>query len=352
MDVMKKYMLLFLVFVFLQGLVIPISHAEATRSNVSTSLKVAVKRERVSVEADDADLATALKQIGEKYNPPFSVESFATRRVTAHFENLSLEDAIVKLARENYALVIDKRSGRLEKVFLLKSAQGTSTLLTDKEKQVIKMFHKPVGDVQDYIVEKHKCLEDIVRDTPKKTLTAQISFNEFIPARKVLFEVLSPEKSKIAINTLNYGWGKDGGGFGVNNPNLSLEEGLSQALEFYRDGVVSRLNDAKSSIENPIYQSNMEFLKNTRNSIKEGSELLQLLEKGIIPVFGAEIEGTATRLKALTKNPHVRLVDSSECNKNFKEAFEEEGYEVRSIYTPLEPEKKQTVESLLGTNNK
>jgi hypothetical protein len=100
-----------------------------------------VKDNLISLKAKDASLKEVLEEIGRKMKIDVIAGIADTKKITAEFENLSLEEAVNRLST-NYSYVMDSTNGqrKITKIIVLEKGQETavSTPTTKKEEKPVK----------------------------------------------------------------------------------------------------------------------------------------------------------------------------------------------------------------------
>lgn len=119
-----------------------------------TARVISVANGTVTVHVVDADLTGVIKTLGERAAPPFTVTAFHSRKVTADFLDIPIVDALHRLIQKNYTLILDKKTRRPLKVFLLNDGEETRT----------ELFDQGAGDA----------FQVMLRSDPKKIVRAQV----------------------------------------------------------------------------------------------------------------------------------------------------------------------------------
>ena len=327
MFTMKKWLICAVIIIFTATLLF------ANETHEKSHLTVEVKDGLVSLDAKDVPLSEMLEEIGKRANPSFNVRSFITNRVTATFENRPLKEVINQLVKKNYAIAFDKQNNHLKTIFLLPEGSGTSTVILDEDRDIAKIFPGPNSDAQididEYIKKRHQCLDKLQIQSGKNSLTAQLSFNEYIPAP----EIIDRLKDKIAISVFNIGWKEMAGGYNV-NPSYSKEEVL-QDLNFKHEQFLHNILQDKESLL--LNSENLEMRRSAEDLFQNATEQLSMMGQGVM-TYGAEVSGTTEKIKDLLADPKIRLIDAVECNVETKNLLAQEGYkQTRFIILPLKP---------------
>src|SRR6266436_5513581 len=109
-----------------------------------------VKDNLISLKAKDASLKEVLEEIGRRMKVDVVAGIPDTKKITAEFENLSLEEAVSRLST-NYSYVMDSTNGKrkITKIIVLEKGKETavSTPTTKKEEQSVKPESKAREDV-------------------------------------------------------------------------------------------------------------------------------------------------------------------------------------------------------------
>lgn len=296
-------------------------------------IHIVVRNDLVSVTVKDAPVIDVLQEIGRKTTPPFSVKSFTTQRVTANFENLPIKKAIAKLTK-NYALIFDQQMHQLRQIFLLREG-GPNTVVIDDKRGVGKVFPVPVdnmADADEYIHERHQCLEDLWHQDREGLLSAQLSFHKYIPAS----EVVDALKDKVVIKTLNLGWKEMSGGYSINPDHSSKEEILHDLINKHRQSLQIVLHDEKELLNN---SENIEMEKSAKELLQNAKEQWAMTGQGVVMVYGAEISGSIEKVRSLLYDSRVKLIDTAVCIGEIKTLLKKEGHKgVKPIILPLKPE--------------
>lgn len=72
---------------------------------------ITVKSNRISLKAMDASLKEIVEELGRKTNIDVVAAISASKKITAAFENLSIEEAVERLST-NYSYVMDSTKGQ------------------------------------------------------------------------------------------------------------------------------------------------------------------------------------------------------------------------------------------------
>jgi len=306
----------------------------ANETHEKNHLAVSVKDGLVSLDAEDIPLSEVLEEIGKKATPSFNVRSFMTSRITASFENRPLKEVVSQLVKKNYAIVFNKETNHLKTIFLLPEGSGTSTVILDEDRDIAKIFPEPNSDtkidVDEYIKKRHQCIDKLQIQGGENSLTAQLSFSEYVPAPKILDRL----KDKVTISVLNIGWKEMAGGYNI-NPNYSKEEVL-QDLNYKHEQFLHNILQSKENIL--VNSENLEMRRGAEELFQNATEQLSIMDQGVM-IYGAEINGTAEKIKDLLADPKIRLIDMAECNTEIKNLLIQEGYkQTKFIILPLKPE--------------
>ena len=308
----------------------------ANETHNKSHLVVNVKDGLVSIDAEDVLLSKTLEEIGEKATPPFNVKSFTTVRITVSFKNQPLKEAISQLAKKNYAFVFNKQTNQLKSIFLMPDGSGTSTVILDTENDVAKIFPGPQSNasqrINEYIKERHECLNNIAHQEPQKNIIAQVSLSGFLPAIEVMSKIRARQ---LIISELNHGWRNLGGGYKVYS-HLSQEETLKDFIQKHETFLLELLQD--SSVILKESERHTERDQGIKDLIQNAEEQLVMAKEGVVMVYGATVTGNARSISDLTRDSIVKLVDTSECSEKTKDILKNEGYEARVIFIPLKPE--------------
>ena len=109
-----------------------------------------VRDNLISLKAKDASLKEVLEEIGRRMKIDVIAGIPDTTKVTAEFENLSVEEAVNRLST-NYSYVMDSTTGqrKITKIIVLEKEKGTavSTPTTKKEEKPVKPESKAREDV-------------------------------------------------------------------------------------------------------------------------------------------------------------------------------------------------------------
>jgi hypothetical protein len=127
-----------------------VSAAEADRSpkgkpGTKADFVLTVKDNLISLDAKNASLKEILEEIGRKMKIEVLAGIPDTKKITAEFENLSIEEAINKLST-NYSYAMDSTNGerRITKIIVLEKRTETVLSIPTTKQSTIKKEEKPV----------------------------------------------------------------------------------------------------------------------------------------------------------------------------------------------------------------
>jgi type II secretory pathway component GspD/PulD (secretin) len=116
---------------------------------------ITIKNNLISLEAKDASLKEVLEEIGRKMKIDVVAGIPYTKKITAEFENLSIEEAVNRLST-NYSYVMDSANGERKITKIIVLQKGTETALSmpatkestiKKEERLVKPESKAKEDV-------------------------------------------------------------------------------------------------------------------------------------------------------------------------------------------------------------
>jgi hypothetical protein len=123
---------------------------KATKPAAKADFVITVKNNLISLKAKDASLKEVLEEIGRKTKIDVVAGIPDTKKITAKFENLPIEEAVNRLTT-NYSYVMDSTNGetKIIKIIVLEKGKETtlSTPRTKKEEQSIKPETKAREDI-------------------------------------------------------------------------------------------------------------------------------------------------------------------------------------------------------------
>jgi hypothetical protein len=136
---------------------------------------LAVKDNLISLKAKDASLKEVLEEIGRKMKIDVIAGIPDTNKITAEFENLSVEEAVNRLST-NYSYVMDSTNGqrKITKIIVLEKGKETavSTPTTKKEEKPV----KPESKAREEVI--GKGTNESVIKTEDKSVTPETKVRE------------------------------------------------------------------------------------------------------------------------------------------------------------------------------
>jgi hypothetical protein len=103
-----------------------------------------VKDNLISLKAKDASLKEVLEEIGRRMKVDVVAGIPDTKKITAEFENLSIEEAVSRLST-NYSYVMDSTNGKkkITKIIVLEKGKETELSTPTTKESAIKKEEKP-----------------------------------------------------------------------------------------------------------------------------------------------------------------------------------------------------------------
>jgi hypothetical protein len=122
-----------------------------------TDFVLTVKDNLLSLKAKDASLKEVLEEIGRRMKVDVVAGIPDTKKITAEFENLSLEEAVSRLST-NYSYVMDSTKGKrkITKIIVLEKGKEAVLSAPATQQSKIKKEEKPVEP-------ESKAREDVIR---------------------------------------------------------------------------------------------------------------------------------------------------------------------------------------------
>lgn len=263
---------------------------------------ITVKEEqKIDLKAKQAKRADILKTLSEKTNIEIKVQDgIGDQLISLAFKNTLLQDAIKKIAGNNYVLALKKTDNGFEVV------KGNVVSIKDQIKEfagsfmedkgyLLKMFFMPEDStpesIAEYKKERHKLLDYLAEKHPNKVIEAQISFKDFLPMNEITAIV---NHYDVKVKTINHGWEDNGGGYNFSEDE-SFEEAIPELIKGEEEFFGSMAED-KDKISVELNSSMEEYYQNFK-------------EKGVM-VYGLKIEGKAKELKNVKDSiGQVRIID-------------------------------------------
>jgi hypothetical protein len=117
-----------------------------------------VNNNLISLKAEGASLKEILEEIGRRMKVDVVTGISDTQKITAEFENLSIEEAVNRLST-NYSYVIDSTNGekKIAKIIVLEKGQETALPVPTTKESTIKKEEqsvKPETKARENIIEK------------------------------------------------------------------------------------------------------------------------------------------------------------------------------------------------------
>jgi type II secretory pathway component GspD/PulD (secretin) len=127
-----------------------VSAAEAERNPkgkpaAKADFVLTVKDNLISLKAKDASLKEVLEEIARRMKIDVVAGIPDTKKITAEFENLSIEEALRRLST-NYSYAMDSTRGerKITKIIVVKEAEETALSTPTAKESAIKKEEKPV----------------------------------------------------------------------------------------------------------------------------------------------------------------------------------------------------------------
>ena len=115
------------------------------KSATKADFTLTVKDNLISLKAQDASLKEVLEEIGRRMKIDVVAGIPDTKKITAEFENLSIEEAVNRLST-NYSYVMDSTNGerKITKIIVLEKGKETVPSIPTTKESTIKKEEKPI----------------------------------------------------------------------------------------------------------------------------------------------------------------------------------------------------------------
>jgi len=162
-----------------------------------------VKDNFISLKAKDASLKEVLEEIGRKMKIDVVAGIPDGKKITAEFENLSIEEAVNRLST-NHSYVMDSAKGerKITKIIVLEKGTETALSIPTTKESTIKKDEKPVKPettVREDVIEKRTNQSAIKKDekavTPETTVREEAVRKESSPPKPFGFQ-FDPSQEK------------------------------------------------------------------------------------------------------------------------------------------------------------